>query len=184
MVRILLAEDDAATRDLVQRALGLDGHEVVVTQDGSEALEYLRATQMTALAHVTRVERHDPGTTVLLDRATRRRLDLVERTDGERAGTLLEVLDRTKTAMGGRALREWVLSPLRDPSAIRRRHEGVEELVKDAALRRDVVGALSGGGAGCYIPSPMECTSYQQCVCQRPDGIYNYGQCIGGYCQF
>ena len=43
MVRILLAEDDAATRDLVQRALGLDGHEVVVTQDGSEALEYLRA---------------------------------------------------------------------------------------------------------------------------------------------
>src|SRR4029077_524991 len=43
MVRILLAEDDAATRDLVQRALGVDGHEVVVTQDGSEALEYLRA---------------------------------------------------------------------------------------------------------------------------------------------
>ena len=42
MVRILLAEDDGATRDLVQRALGLDGHEVVVTQDGSEALEYLR----------------------------------------------------------------------------------------------------------------------------------------------
>lgn len=44
MARILLAEDDAATRDLVQRALGLDGHEVVVTQDGAEALEYLRAT--------------------------------------------------------------------------------------------------------------------------------------------
>ena len=43
MPRILLAEDDAATRDLVQRALGLDGHEVIVTQDGSEALEYLRA---------------------------------------------------------------------------------------------------------------------------------------------
>jgi len=43
MARILLAEDDAATRDLVQRALGLDGHQVVVTQDGAEALEYLRA---------------------------------------------------------------------------------------------------------------------------------------------
>jgi DNA-binding response OmpR family regulator len=39
MARILLAEDDAATRDLVQRALGLDGHDVVVTQDGQEALE-------------------------------------------------------------------------------------------------------------------------------------------------
>jgi two-component system, cell cycle response regulator CpdR len=39
MARILLADDDAATRDLVQRALALDGHEVIVTQDGTEALE-------------------------------------------------------------------------------------------------------------------------------------------------
>jgi len=43
MARILLADDDAATRDLVQRALGLDGHEVAVTQDGAEALERLQA---------------------------------------------------------------------------------------------------------------------------------------------
>jgi CheY-like chemotaxis protein len=43
MARILLAEDDAATRDLVQRALGLDGHQVIVTQDGAEALERLQA---------------------------------------------------------------------------------------------------------------------------------------------
>ena len=43
MARILLAEDDAATRDLVQRALALDGHEVMVTQDGAEALEKLQA---------------------------------------------------------------------------------------------------------------------------------------------
>jgi CheY-like chemotaxis protein len=41
MARILLADDDASTRDLVQRALGLDGHEVVVTQDGVDALEQL-----------------------------------------------------------------------------------------------------------------------------------------------
>ena len=108
------------------------------------ALDYLRATQMTALSHVTRVERHDPGTVVLLDRTSRRRLDLVEREGGEREGTLLGVLDATKTAMGGRCLREWILAPLRDPSAIRRRQEGVEELVKDAFLRRDVAGALAG----------------------------------------
>lgn len=44
MARILLAEDDASTRDLVQRALGLEGHEVIVTQDGVEALEKLQAT--------------------------------------------------------------------------------------------------------------------------------------------
>jgi len=45
MARILLAEDDAATRDLVERALTMDGHEVVVTPDGAEALEKLQGTQ-------------------------------------------------------------------------------------------------------------------------------------------
>ena len=99
---------------------------------------------MTALSHVTRVERHDPGTLVLLDRSTRRRLDLVERGDGEKAGTLLEALDATKTSAGARMLREWILAPLRDPAAIRRRQEGVEELSKDAFLRRDLAAALSG----------------------------------------
>ncbi len=108
------------------------------------AIEYLRSTQMTALSHVSRIERHDPGSTVLLDRSTRRRLDLVEGRDGGREGTLLEVLDSTRTAMGGRCLREWILAPLRDAGAIRRRHEGVEETVKDAFLRRDLRAALSG----------------------------------------
>jgi CheY-like chemotaxis protein len=45
MARILLAEDDAATRNLVQRALAMDGHEMVVTSDGAEALEKLQGTQ-------------------------------------------------------------------------------------------------------------------------------------------
>jgi len=45
MARILLAEDDAATRDLVHRALSMDGHEVIVTQDGGEALEKLQTSQ-------------------------------------------------------------------------------------------------------------------------------------------
>ena len=49
MARILLAEDDAATRDLIQRALTMDGHQIIVTQDGAEALEKLQATQGTDL---------------------------------------------------------------------------------------------------------------------------------------
>lgn len=122
-------------------AYGLDRDPPSLGAAGA-AVEYLRQTQMTALAHVTTVLRHDPGGVLLLDRTSRRRLDLVERDDGSRAGTLLGVLDRTQTAMGGRALREWILSPLCDAAAIRRRHDGVEELVKDAFLRRDVAGAL------------------------------------------
>ena len=45
MARILLADDDAATRDLVQRALALDGHQVIVTQDGAEALDEIKASK-------------------------------------------------------------------------------------------------------------------------------------------
>ena len=123
-------------------AYGLDRDPPSLGAAGA-ALDYLRTTQMTALSHVVRIERHDPGTVVLLDRSTRRRLDLVERGDGEKTGTLVEVLDSTKTSLGARMLKEWILAPLRDAAAIRRRQEGVEELVKDAFLRRDLGELLS-----------------------------------------
>jgi hypothetical protein len=42
----------------------------------------------------------------------------------------------------------------------------------------------TGGETGCNIPEPMGCESFEQCVCQRPSGIYDYGQCINGSCQF
>ncbi len=106
------------------------------------ALEYLRETQRTSLGHVTRVECADPAGTLCVDRTTRRRLDLVQRADGSVEGTLVGVLDRTRTAMGGRLLREWILSPLADRAAIEARLDGVEEFVKDAFLRRDLREAL------------------------------------------
>ncbi len=107
------------------------------------ALEYLRQTQRTSLAHVSKIERHDPAGVMVLERGTRRRLELVERFDGSRDATLLSVLDRTRTPMGGRMLRDWLLAPLTDREAIQRRLDGVEELVKDAFLRRDARAALS-----------------------------------------
>ncbi len=124
------------------RAFGLDRRPASVGAAGA-ALEYLRATQMASLDHVTRLERHDPAGTLVLEPTTRRRLELVERPDGTRDGTLLQVLDRTRTAMGARTLREWVLAPLADRAAIERRLDGVEELVKDAFLRRDLREAFS-----------------------------------------
>jgi len=101
-------------------------------------LEYLRETQLTSLGHVTRIERHDADGALVLGSTTRRRLDLVQRADGSRDMTLVSVLDRTRTAMGGRMLRDWILAPLTDAAAIERRLGGVEELVKDGFLRRDV----------------------------------------------
>ncbi|MCI0587046.1 MAG: DNA mismatch repair protein MutS [Planctomycetes bacterium] len=107
-------------------------------------LQYLRETQKTALPHLAAIERFDRGHAVLLDAPTRATLELVENRRGERQGTLLWALDRTRTAMGGRTLREWVLAPLRDPAAILHRQRGVAALVEDADLRSDLSDRLGG----------------------------------------
>ncbi len=106
-------------------------------------LEYLKETQLTSLGHVTKIERHDPEGMLILGSTTRRRLDLVQRSDGSRDMTLVSVLDRTATPMGGRMLREWVIAPLARKDAIEQRLDGVEELVKDGFLRRDLRDVLA-----------------------------------------
>ncbi len=138
------AEPEGAVRTLKDhfrvaslRGFGLDRQPPCVGAAGA-VLEYLRSTQMTSLMHVTRIERHDSEGTLVLEPTTRRRLELVQRADGTREGTLIATIDRTRTAMGARMLREWVLAPLADRVAIERRHDGVEELVKDGFLRRDL----------------------------------------------
>jgi DNA mismatch repair protein MutS len=142
-------EEEGAARALMEhfrvatlKAFGLDRMPPSVAAAGA-ALEYLRQTQRTSLGHVTRIERHDPAGVMALERGTRRRLELVERADGSRDATLLAVLDRTRTPMGGRMLRDWLLAPLTDREAIQRRLDGVEEMVKDAFLRRDERAALA-----------------------------------------
>ena len=63
---------------------------------------------------------------------------------GEKRGTLLWVLDKTKTAMGKRLLRSYLDKPLVNPAAINKRLNAVEELVDDTILRCDIADALSG----------------------------------------
>jgi DNA mismatch repair protein MutS len=92
-----------------------------------------------------RVDR--PGDAMVLDEMTCRNLELVEpiRADHQRRGidpTLLGVLDRTETAMGARLLRKWILRPLVDADAIRRRSEAVAELVASGESRRKLRGEL------------------------------------------
>jgi DNA mismatch repair protein MutS len=80
-----------------------------------------------------------------LDEMTRRNLELVESLrGGETSGTLLDVLDRTATPMGSRLLRQWVLAPLLDRSAISRRLEAVAALVADPITRVSLRQALDG----------------------------------------
>jgi DNA mismatch repair protein MutS len=93
------------------------------------ALRYVRATQKRDLTHVTNLATRGAADVLVLDALTRRNLELVENLlDGSRRGTLLDVLDHTSTAMGGRLLREMILRPLLEVEPIQDRLDAVEEL--------------------------------------------------------
>jgi DNA mismatch repair protein MutS len=117
---------------------GIEDESLVVPAAGA-LLEYVTETQRAACEHILRLEPVLPDSFLLLDRATRRCLELVEtQRERRREGSLLEMLDTTLTPMGARTLREWLLHPLRDVQAIRARQGGVAELVGPGALREDL----------------------------------------------
>ncbi len=107
------------------------------------ALRYIEETQKTALTNISRVRAFLPKEHLLLDAVCQRNLELVRNLyDGSTKGTLLSVLDFTSTAMGGRKLREWLLNPLLDLSAITSRHDAVAELKDDHQLRAGLTSSL------------------------------------------
>ena len=112
---------------------GVEGRPEAVAAAGA-ALHYLQSTQMDDLPPLRGLSYYERGDYVTLDAFTRANLEL-ERTlrGGGRAHTLLGVLDKTCTAMGGRLLKEWMRFPLLDVDRIRARHEAVEELVAHPA---------------------------------------------------
>ncbi len=101
-------------------------------------LDYVGRMQPAGLAHILRLQRWHPDRVMVLDRSTVANLELVESFRGEKEGTLLAVLDRTRTAMGARLLRRWVLEPLMDLGEIAARHDLVEALCSGLALRREL----------------------------------------------
>lgn len=108
-------------------------------------LHYLQTGQISDLAHITELITYHPDRFMILDATTRRNLELVTSLSGERhRGTLFATLDVTRTAMGARLLRRWILEPLMDVEAINRRLDAVQNLVEDAFLREDLREALDG----------------------------------------
>jgi DNA mismatch repair protein MutS len=118
---------------------GLDSHPLAI---GSAAaiLHYLRDTQRTALDHLERPAFYNRADALILDATTVRNLELVEPLfAGEsKESTLLHVLDRTRTGMGGRLLRRRLLAPSIDVAEIELRLDAVEELLKAPILRADL----------------------------------------------
>ncbi len=142
-------EDWRFDRDTALRALarhfkvatvegfGLEESSPIVPAAGA-LIEYLEETQRNACEHVRRIELVENSGHLLLDRATRACLELVRtQREGRVEGSLLATLDATLTPMGGRALREWLLAPLRKVDAILHRQRGVAEFVDSPFLRED-----------------------------------------------
>lgn len=107
-------------------------------------LQYLYATQMNGLERLNNLDVYSDVQFMRLDLTARRNLELLETMrNKEKRGSLLGVLDKTKTAMGKRLIRNWIEQPLINPAQISRRHNAVDELVHDTMLRGDLSELLS-----------------------------------------
>ncbi|MFT7183952.1 MAG: DNA mismatch repair protein MutS [Oceanicoccus sp.] len=122
---------------------GLANHPFA-TQAAGVLLRYLLDTQKTNLPHVDRIQSYHRDKWMFLDESTIRNLELFSTMrDQEKEGTLLSVLDQTKTSMGGRMMRRWLLQPLLRRTEVESRHDAVDNLVKDDDLRHDILDQLN-----------------------------------------
>ena len=106
-------------------------------------IEYISKTQMTDLAHINKIVIYSISKYMSLDINARRNLEITEKLrDKSKKGTLLWVLDKTKTSMGSRLLRRWLNDPLIDVLEINKRQDAVEELKNNLILRGELEESL------------------------------------------
>ncbi|MCI6320593.1 MAG: DNA mismatch repair protein MutS [Clostridiales bacterium] len=110
-------------------------------------LHYLYETQKTDLSHINDLDYYEEGRFMELDLTARRNLELTETLRSkEKKGSLLWVLDKTKTPMGARCLRSWLERPLLSVTAICKRNSAVAALVEDTIAREKLIAAMTGLG--------------------------------------
>ena len=103
-------------------------------------LAYINETQMTSLKHINTINIYNLSRYMSLDINARRNLEITEKMrDKNKKGTLLWVLDKTSTSMGGRLLRRWLNNPLLDVNEINSRLEAVQELKENIMLRGEII---------------------------------------------
>lgn len=123
--------------------LGLQDYDCGIISAGA-LLAYLLETQKNSLSHLTHITPYTTGKYMMLDSSTRRNLELCETLrEKQKRGSLLWVLDKTKTAMGARMLRKFVEQPLIEKDEIESRLDAVEELKEGAILREEIREYLS-----------------------------------------
>lgn len=107
-------------------------------------LNYVRDVMQSDISHINSLEHIDNERRLVIDAASLRHLEVTQNVrDGGRRGTLLDVLDKTNTAMGGRLLRKWLEAPLIRIADITRRQDAVEDLVLHEIMRQDLSDVLN-----------------------------------------
>lgn len=107
-------------------------------------LHYLQDTQKSKLEHITKISYYHLSDYIALDTSTKRNLEILASiSEGTRYGSLISILDKTKTAMGGRLLKKWISMPLKKIDPIIHRLEVVDELFQDQNLREALTEELS-----------------------------------------
>ena len=123
--------------------LGLADYDCGIISAGA-LLQYLLETQKNSLSNLTHITPYAAGKFMMIDSSTRRNLELCETLrEKQKRGSLLWVLDKTKTAMGARTLRKYVEQPLIDKTEIIRRLDVVQELKEQAISREEIREYLS-----------------------------------------
>lgn len=118
--------------------LGLEDYDAGIIASGA-VMEYLYETQKNTLAHITTITPYTTGEFMIIDTSTRRNLELVETLrEKQRRGSLLWVLDKTKTAMGARLMRNLIEQPLVQRASILDRQNAIEELNMSYIAREEI----------------------------------------------
>ena len=120
------------------QGLGLGDYEIGMISAGA-LLQYLYRTQKSEMSHITTIRPYTTGRYMIIDTSTRRNLELTETLrEKNKRGSLLWVLDKTKTAMGARLLRNYIEQPLIEKKGIIERQDAVEELCNNYILREEI----------------------------------------------
>lgn len=124
------------------KGFGIEGLQYAICSAGA-VLNYLRETQKANLPHINKLSLYNPSDYMILDLSTKRNLEITyTMQEGDREGSLISILDKTETSMGGRMFKKWITAPLKSLEPILKRQQSVEEFVKNKVLRQNIKNEL------------------------------------------
>ena len=128
------------------KGFGVEDYQIARISAGA-LLHYVRENQRSTMAHIRRIYAHDNAEYMSLDASTKRNLELTSNmNESGQEGTLVSILDETKSPMGARLLRRWIMQPLRHLDKIQERLLAVNELATNNTVRFDIRDVLSEVG--------------------------------------